>query len=107
MTPIDQLTQDLSNAQAEIARLRNTLDYLLSHGLYVNGHAKAIIVKALSQSSPSLALQEYKEFDFDNNKIRAIVMEKTTYSSNKAQIIDETITAIRKLLSASPTNTKG
>jgi hypothetical protein len=64
MTPIDQLTQDLATAQAEIARLRealNTLTQMKSTSPEIRQWQILAIqaLQALSQSS--LALQEYRD----------------------------------------------
>lgn len=59
MTPIDQLTQDLVTAQAEIARLRPALQNMFDNFKYMQTAFNDSIFddarEALSQSSPSLA----------------------------------------------------
>jgi hypothetical protein len=58
---IDQLTQDLANAQAEIARLRDALLEAKQLIMDINGKSYEFIEQALSQPPASIALQEYRD----------------------------------------------
>ena len=55
MTTVDQLTQDVAAAQAEIAKLREAL-YKIGRG--VSSQAEASLIADEALSSPSTALQE-------------------------------------------------
>lgn len=108
---LDQLTQDLANTQAEIARLRGYL-HKIGKGVSSQAESQLIADEALSQSSPSLALQGWKLVPIEPTNEMLMVARNAPLpcvmlDSISANIDLKNKTAYKAMLSASPTNMKG